>query len=106
MLAPHERQTYQRIATRSEALAVHDTTELEFGGEREGLGPLSRGTRRGFFMHVTLAVAAGASRHALGVVTHRFWGWSDKPRRTLKDRRLNSQAALPRTTRQLRRLPE
>src|SRR5258708_8275942 len=74
MLAPHERQTYQRIATRSEALAVHDTTELEFGGEREGLGPLSRGTRRGFFMPVTLAVAADASRQALGVVHPRFWG--------------------------------
>lgn len=106
MLEPHERQTYQRIATRSEALAVHDTTELEFGGEREGLGPLSRGTRRGFFMHVTLAVAADASRQALGVVTHRFWVRSDKPRRKLKERRLNGQASSRRPNRESRRWAE
>src|SRR5689334_17007645 len=65
MLEPHHRHSYERIVAESVALAVHDTTELEFGGEREGLGPLSSGTREGFFLHLTLAVATDTSRRPL-----------------------------------------
>ena len=48
-------------------LVVHDTTELDFG-KRAQLGELNGGSRRGFFGHVSLAVAVDESRAPLGVV--------------------------------------
>jgi hypothetical protein len=106
MLRPHHGQTYQRIAQRREALAVHDTTELEFGGEREGLGPLSSGARRGFFMHATLAVAADSSRQVLGVLDESFWTRSDTARPKPNGRRLNGQASRMQPDRESRRWAE
>jgi len=93
ILEPHQTQTYQRIAQRGEALAVHDTTELEFGGQRQGLGPLSSGSREGFFMHITLAVSADGSRQPLGVLAQRSWTRSGEPRPKPNGRRLNGQAS-------------
>jgi hypothetical protein len=103
MLEPHHRQTFERIAQRREALAVHDTTELEFGGDREGLGPLSSGSRRGFFLHTTLAVAADGSRQALGVLAEHTWtrNVTVPPKRNV--RRLNGQASSKRPDRESRR---
>jgi len=106
MLQPHYAQTYARIAQRNEALAVHDTTEMEFGGERHGLGPLSSGSRRGFFMHVTLAVAADGSRQPLGTLAHRTWTRVDQPRRKPDAKRLNGQASSQRPDRESRRWAE
>lgn len=104
MLEPHHRQTYERIAQRGEALAVHDTTELEFGGAREGLGPLSSGSREGFFMHLTLVVAADGSKQPLGVLAARFLVRQRKPRR--KGRKLNGQASRKQPERESRRWHE
>jgi hypothetical protein len=106
VLEPHQAQTYQRIVLRGEALAVHDTTEQEFGGDREGLGPLSSGSRQGFFMHVTLAVAADGSREPLGVLAQRSWTRADKPAAKPKGKRLNGQASSKRPDRESRRWAE
>lgn len=93
MLLPHHVQTFERIAQRGEALAVHDTTELEFGGERADLGPLSSGSRQGFFLHPTLAVTADGSRQALGVLAAHTWVRTSAPRPKRNGRRLNGQAS-------------
>jgi hypothetical protein len=106
MLAPHQGQTFQRIALRGEALAVHDTTELEFGGEREGLGPLSSGSRQGFFLHPTLAVSADGSRQALGVLAVHSWVRPSVSRPKRNGRRLNGQASRLLANRESRRWAE
>lgn len=69
ILAPHFARTVERVGRRT-VLAVHDTTELAFGGlaERSGLGRINEaGEKKGFFAHVALAVAADDSRQPLGV---------------------------------------
>ena len=69
ILSPHLAKTVERVGTRP-VLAVHDTTELAFGGlgERKGLGRINEaGEKKGFFAHVALAVAADGSRQPLGV---------------------------------------
>src|ERR1700722_2464095 len=103
MLEPHHRQTFERIAQRKEALAVHDTTELEFGGHRRDLGPLSSGSREGFFLHTTLAVAADTSRQPLGVLATHFWTRTTTPRPKKDGRRLNGQASSKLPDRESRR---
>ena len=89
MLAPHQRQTFERIGGRGEAIVAHDTTEMEFPGARKGLGPLSSGRRRGFFLHLSLAIAADESRQPLGVLEQRCWVRSDARRPRRNGRRLN-----------------
>jgi Transposase DNA-binding/Transposase DDE domain len=89
MLIPHRRQTFERIRGRTEAIVAHDTTEMEFGGDRDGLGPLSKGRRRGFFLHLALAIATGESRQPLGVLEQRCWVRSDTPRPRRNGRPLN-----------------
>jgi hypothetical protein len=106
VLEPHLEQTRHRIAQRGEALALHDTTELEFAGERQGLGPLSSGSRRGFFLHTTLAVTADGSRQPLGVLAARTWVRKDKPRRARTERRPNGQASAKRADRESLRWSE
>lgn len=61
--------TVQRLATYAQALAIHDTTEMVFGGEvlREGLGRLNR-NNQGFLAHTCFAVCADGSRGPLGVL--------------------------------------
>ncbi len=71
VLAPHQRRTVERAAGHTEVLAVHDTTSFRFCDEdtREGLGPiLHKHGARGFYSHVSLAVALGESRDPLGVL--------------------------------------
>ena len=107
MLAPHIRQTFLRIAKVREALAVHDTTELEFGGERRGLGPLSSGSRKGLFLHPTLAVAADGTRLPLGLLGARFWTRPESsPGRNKKKKKLNGQASTRRAERESTRWHE
>lgn len=70
ILGPHLVKTKERVGARP-ILAVHDTTELAFGGlaERAGLGRINEaGEKKGFFAHFALAVAADGSREPLGVV--------------------------------------
>lgn len=52
--APHVDQTTERCRDQEEVLVLHDTTSLEFGGKREGLGRLET-SASGFFLHASLA---------------------------------------------------
>jgi hypothetical protein len=71
VLAPHRRRTVERAAAHAEVLVVHDTTKFCFSDDdsRDGLGPLlHKNGARGFYAHVSLAVALGATRDPLGVL--------------------------------------
>jgi hypothetical protein len=71
ILAPHIEATIGRCQmSGGRVLAVHDTTQFDFGQEieRDGLGPLKGNGGRGFFGHFTLAVATGETREPLGVL--------------------------------------
>lgn len=70
ILKPHAERTFERMGANSDCLVVHDTTMLAFPGdtERTGLGPIKGGAARGFFAHVSLALADADSRAPLGVV--------------------------------------
>src|SRR5512138_585480 len=72
LLKPHVAATVARMIGCSEALAVHDTTQFEFGGTREGLGRLNQ-SGHGFLSHFTLAVSAEGSRAPLGVLAVEPW---------------------------------
>jgi hypothetical protein len=67
LLAPHVRASLGRMNGRKEVLALHDTTEFRFNGEREGLGLLKK-SGHGFQGHFTLAVSADRSRAPLGAM--------------------------------------
>ena len=61
--------TVRRLATLDRLLAIHDTTEMIFGGEalRDGMGRL-HSHNQGFLAHTCLAVGADGDRHPLGVL--------------------------------------
>lgn len=67
ILEPHVQRTLQRCNRQQRVLAVFDTTELRFGGEREQLGHLQHGGR-GMFAHVGLAVSGDGTREPLGTL--------------------------------------
>ena len=68
VLAPHIARTRERIAAHPRVLCIEDTSELDYTGKNDiqGLGPLNYETRRGLYLHPTLAVTP--DRLALGVV--------------------------------------
>ena len=68
ILSPHIDATCFRASVAGDVLAIHDTTECQFGGTvtREGLGRTS-GPTAGFFAHVALLVSAEGHRRPLGV---------------------------------------
>ena len=71
VLMPHQRRTVERAAAHAEVLVVHDTTSFRFCDDdsRQGLGPLlSKNGARGFYAHVSMAVALGNMRDPLGVL--------------------------------------
>jgi hypothetical protein len=78
ILAPHARKAAERSGSHGEVLVLHDTTSLEFRGERDGLGRLQTSARSGFFLHVSLAVTR--AREPLGLLSAETWVRRDKPR--------------------------
>lgn len=54
IVAPHIAATLRRAAGVKTALAVHDTTNVEYGPGREGLGPTSGRQHLGFIAHAVL----------------------------------------------------
>jgi hypothetical protein len=68
ILRPHRQRTQQRCREHPQVLAVFDTSELRFGGEREGLGYLTNAQSRGLLAHVGLAVSADGRREPLGTL--------------------------------------
>lgn len=71
LLAPHRNEAVKRIDQHRTVLAVHDSSEFDFNGERgEGLYKLRSG-KSGFMGHFTLAVTADGKRNPLGVLAYR-----------------------------------
>jgi hypothetical protein len=56
ILAPHLEATMKRARALRTVVAVHDTTNVEYGGKREDLGPTSSKHHFGFVAHVVLMV--------------------------------------------------
>lgn len=74
ILEPHRTRTIERARSAQWTLALHDTTEMRFGGvkRRDGLGPLTNGGQ-GFYLHAALLAGldGGAERALpLGLIDH------------------------------------
>jgi hypothetical protein len=67
ILRPHRTCTRERCKQAGRVLAVFDTSELRFPGDREQLGRLQHGGR-GMLAHVGFAVSADGRRDPLGVL--------------------------------------
>src|SRR6187402_433844 len=68
ILEPHWRASCRRGAELEECLVIHDTTEFNFRGERDGVGPTSS-NGKGFFAHASLLVGLDATWTPLGLVS-------------------------------------
>jgi hypothetical protein len=66
ILEPHIAATMERARQAELCLVVHDTTDFEFSGHRDGLG-LTSGNRQGFYAHFAMAVLPGPERIPLGI---------------------------------------
>lgn len=77
VLEPHYQASHQRMKSHRQVLCIQDTTELDYSSKNdiEGLGPLNYETRRGLYLHPTLAVTP--ERLCLGVID--AWSWSREP---------------------------
>jgi len=77
VLEPHYQCSEQRLRQHPVVLCIQDTTELDYTGksDMEGLGPLNYETRRGLYLHPTLAVTP--ERLPLGVLD--AWSWTREP---------------------------
>ena len=77
ILEPPYRCSEQRIRQHQRVLCLQDTTEVDYTGKNdiEGLGPLNYETRRGLYVHPTLAVTP--ERVPLGVLD--AWMWTREP---------------------------
>lgn len=73
MLAPHFIQTVERAVMLGRVVIAHDTSELKFSTDRDGLGHLRAQSERGFLMHASLAIAADGSRRPLGLCGYHSW---------------------------------
>ena len=91
---PHWQQT--RNAAAGKTLVICDTTELNFGSEREGLGRTGNGAGRGFLLHNALMVNA-ATRSVTGIAAQTI---QYRPKR--KRQKENSSQALKRADRESR----
>jgi len=71
ILRPHAAMSAARCSQYANVLVLHDTTSMEFAGERQGLGRLHAGSRNGFFLHASLAVTP--ARDPLGILAAQTW---------------------------------
>ena len=78
LFAGHSSATVDRAGTYDEVLAVHDTTEFNFGGTRAGMGRLKKGGH-GFLGHFTQLVSADEAHAPLGTVAVESWARNDDP---------------------------
>lgn len=83
LLHPHVLATLGRAAAQPEWLVVHDTSEMDYDGERAGLGPLCD-HRQGYLAHCSLAVSAAPSALPLGVVHLELLTRPPEPKRRVK----------------------
>lgn len=87
LFAPHRQMIINRASVERDILLINDTTSIVPAARRgmEGLGPTSRETGKGLFVHAMLAVAA-KDGVPLGVVDLNTWarepeGFGDRARR-------------------------
>jgi len=71
---PHSDRRLERIKHHPVVLVAQDTTELDYTGKNdiEGLGPLNYETRRGLYLHTSLAITP--ERLSLGQLDS--WSWT------------------------------
>lgn len=74
LLEPHHHCTLERMTAYPTVLCIQDTTELDYTGKTDiqGLGTLNYETRRGLYLHPTLAVTP--ERLPLGIFD--CWSWT------------------------------
>ena len=93
VLAPHTACTLERLREHPRVLCIQDTSELDYTGKTDiqGLGPLNYETRRGLYLHPTLAVTP--DRLCLGLLDVYSWarepgslGQNDDPSRPLEEK--------------------
>ena len=74
LLEPHYHCTLERMTAHPTVLCIQDTTELDYTGKSDlqGLGTLNDETRRGLYLHPTLAVTP--ERLPLGILD--CWSWT------------------------------
>lgn len=72
IISGHVAKTLKRASEKKRCLALHDTTDFTFDGEREGLGRVDR-AKKGFYAHVCLCVSADGQREPLGVLAIDPW---------------------------------
>jgi hypothetical protein len=73
ILEPHVRATAARAAEHVTVLAVHDTTEFQFGGEaRKDLGEVKKAGCK-LLGHFCLCVSSEGNRDPLGVLAMKTW---------------------------------
>lgn len=74
LLAPHHHRTRERMMEHDIVLCIQDTTEVDYTGKNdiEGLGTLNYDTRKGLYLHPTLAVTP--DRLPLGILDS--WSWT------------------------------
>jgi hypothetical protein len=77
VLAPHIACTEARLREHPRVLCIQDTTELDYTTKKgiAGLGPLNYETRRGLYLHPTLAVTP--QRVPLGLLD--LYSWAREP---------------------------
>jgi hypothetical protein len=77
VLAPHAACTLERLRAHPRVLCIQDTTELDYTTKKDiaGLGPLSYESRRGMYLHPTLALTP--ERVPLGLLD--VYSWAREP---------------------------
>lgn len=88
LLVAHAKETRTRCEEVGKVVVAHDTTDCSFDDavEREGLGPLGGGKKRGFLLHASIAVAADGHRRPLGVVSGITWVRKERRRKSAAKR--------------------
>ncbi len=90
IVAPHLAATFGRAEEVGAAIAIHDTSYIEYSSEREGLGYTTCKGRHGFVAHVSL-MAAEANGLPLGVAHLEMLTRSGTKWRKRKKERLRSR---------------
>ena len=74
LLEPHYHSTRERMMEHDTVLCIQDTTEIDYTGKNdiEGLGTLNYETRKGLYLHPTLAITP--DRLPLGIFD--YWSWT------------------------------
>lgn len=87
VIGGHIANTLKRASAKKRCLALHDTTDFSFEGEREELGAVDR-AQQGFYAHVCLCVSSEGLREPLGLLAIDPWTREEKKKtRSTKKRK-------------------